>query len=327
MPSGTPTRIASPKPLSTRLSVATTLSMRPRSVKRTGTLRTTSIGLGSSTGDTARDSGVSPAVSAHQTATTTATPSTPRARRMSGGGSARSLRRSRNATCASLRFERIDLDLDAAVLREVVGVVGIGGPVPAASHGGELVRLERGKLAEERLLHGVGPPEGQLLHVGGGHRARSAHGGVGVALDDDPRRAELAGEFSRLLDHEGGVRIVELLDRLAVRRLLDLLVQLVRVGVELDDDRLGEDLVPLGLQGRGRGGHELHLVFVLLVGIERLGAELLDDREVHHLVERHRVAGRAADLAVEEIGGVPGPLEIRRIVLVEEELAVLGIVG
>ena len=56
------------------------------------------------------------------------------------------------------------------------------------------------------------------------------------------------------------------------------------------------------------------------------GAELLDHGEVHHLIER-RLLGDRADLLVEEVRGVPGALEVRRVVLVQEEVAVLGVVG
>ena len=43
------------------------------------------------------------------------------------------------------------------------------------------------------------------------------HRAVGVALDDDPRGAELAGELGDLFEHVLDVRVVQLLDRLAVR--------------------------------------------------------------------------------------------------------------
>ena len=89
MPNGTPMRIASPKPLRTRLSVAAVLSISDRSEKSVGMLRSTSTGLGTSTGEITRDSGVLPSVSSHQSNTTIPTPATPSPRRTIGGGSAR----------------------------------------------------------------------------------------------------------------------------------------------------------------------------------------------------------------------------------------------
>ena len=54
-----------------------------------GMLRNTSPGLGTSTGEIRRDSGVLPSVSSHQRRTTIPTPATPSPRRTIGGGSAR----------------------------------------------------------------------------------------------------------------------------------------------------------------------------------------------------------------------------------------------
>ena len=120
--------------------------------------------------------------------------------------------------------------------------------------------------------------------------------------------------------------IVELLDVLGVHRPRDLLVEVPRVGEEMDHDRLGEDLVLLALDRAGRRRRELDVVLVLLGRVLRLAGELLDDGEIHHLVERRLLRDRA-DLLVEEVGGVPGALEVGRVVLIEEELAVLGVVG
>ena len=58
MPSGTPIRIASPNPVSTRRSVAMMLSSRPRSFHRGPKLRATSSGDGRITGEIRRCSGV-----------------------------------------------------------------------------------------------------------------------------------------------------------------------------------------------------------------------------------------------------------------------------
>ena len=46
----------------------------------------------------------------------------------------------------------------------------------------------------------------------------ASHRAVGVPFDHDPRRAVLAGQLADFLDDEADVRIVELLDVLAVDR-------------------------------------------------------------------------------------------------------------
>jgi hypothetical protein len=69
--------------------------MSARSVNSVGMLRSTSPGLGSTTGDTIRVSGVAPNVSAHQTRMASPTPTAPTARLMSGGGASRSVKRRR----------------------------------------------------------------------------------------------------------------------------------------------------------------------------------------------------------------------------------------
>src|SRR6185295_3166119 len=150
MPSGTPMRIARPKPLNTRLSVATVLSISPRSLKSTGTLRSTSPGLGSSTGEMTRVSALAPRVSTHQMKIRMRTPSAPKPRRNIGGGSLRRVIRSRN-DCAtmspdSLRLEGVNLDLDAPVLGGVSRVARIGGLVPSLPDRGELIGLQRWEL-------------------------------------------------------------------------------------------------------------------------------------------------------------------------------------
>src|SRR5215208_3549419 len=71
-----------------------------------------------------------------------------------------------------LRLERVDLDLHATVLRVVVRVARVGGPVPATPRSGELVRLERRELPHEGLLHCVRAPKRQLLHVSSGDATR-----------------------------------------------------------------------------------------------------------------------------------------------------------
>ena len=206
----------------------------------------------------------------------------------------------------------------------VLGIGGIGGTIPPQPSGRELIGLQGRKLAHDRLFHGVRAIERQLLHEALGHGA--AHRSVGVPLDDDARRAELPGELADLLDDEADVRIVELLQFLALRVARDLLVQVPRVREEVDDDGLGEDLVLLALNRSRARRREVDVVLVLLARVLRLAAELLDDREIHHLVER-RLLGDGVDFLVEEVRRAPRALEVGRAVLVEEEVAVLGVVG
>src|SRR5262245_2831232 len=92
MPNGTPTMIASPKPASTRRNVAAVLAMSARSLNNVGMLRNTSPGLGSTTGDTIRVSGVAPYVITNHTSTATPTPTAPSSRFTSGRCSARSVK-------------------------------------------------------------------------------------------------------------------------------------------------------------------------------------------------------------------------------------------
>jgi hypothetical protein len=79
----------------TRRSVAAVLATSARSVNSVGMLRSTSPGLGSTTGDTMRDSGVAPNVTAHQMNTAIPTPAIPTDRFTSGGGDSRSVNRRR----------------------------------------------------------------------------------------------------------------------------------------------------------------------------------------------------------------------------------------
>ena len=76
IPSGTPIRIARPKPRSTRFNVAAMLCTSARSLSRLVKLENTSNGLGSTTGDTSRVS-TAPSVTNHHTRTTSATPPAP----------------------------------------------------------------------------------------------------------------------------------------------------------------------------------------------------------------------------------------------------------
>ena len=90
MPIGTPTRIARPNPLSTRLSVAMMLATSARSFSSEGKLPITSRGLGRITGDTRRLSDPSPRVASHHRITSATTAPSPSSQRTFGGGETRS---------------------------------------------------------------------------------------------------------------------------------------------------------------------------------------------------------------------------------------------
>ena len=101
------------------------------------------------------------------------------------------------------------------------------------------------------------------------------HGSIGVPLDDDSRRAELAGEFSDLLDDEACIGIIELHHaRTPSMVLTTSLVQIPGVRVKVDDHRLGEDLFAFRLNAARGGGRELHVVLILLVGVLGLTTQL-----------------------------------------------------
>src|SRR2546427_1752991 len=117
MPTGTPTATASRKPTSTRRKVAAMLSSSARAVHKLGKLRNTSPGLGSTTGEMRRDSGVAPSVNAHHSSRHRPIAPRPTARATAGGGTARSANRGgrRVGTIGVLvgRLEGIHFDLDA----------------------------------------------------------------------------------------------------------------------------------------------------------------------------------------------------------------------
>ena len=94
----------------------------------------------------------------------------------------------------------------------------------------------------------------------------------------------------------------------------------------MNHDGLGEDLLALALDRCSRWPARTARRIRSSGWRIRLRAELLDHREVHHLIEIDLLDDRA-DALVEVIRGVPGALEIGRVVLVEEELAILGVVG
>lgn len=89
---------------------------------------------------------------------------------------------------------------------------------------------------------------------------------------------------------------------------------------------LVRNLVTFRLNAPGAGGSKLNVVLVFLVRVLGLGGKLLDDGKVHNLVERN-LLGDGANPPVEKICGIPGAFEVGRVVLIEEELSVLGVVG
>ena len=170
-----------------------------------------------------------------------------------------------------------------------------------------MIRLQRLELPQHGFLHGVRALQRQLLHGRGVDLP--LHRAVGVPLDHDARGAVLTGEPSDLVDDEIDVRVIQFFTILAVHVGDHLLAQVPRVGIEMDHDRLGEDLVALGLDGARGGRDELHLILVALVRVPRLAAQLLDDREIHHLVEGH-LRRHHPDAPIEEVRRIPGALEV-----------------
>ena len=148
-----------------------------------------------------------------------------------------------------------------------------------------------------------------------------------MSLDHDSSVAKLLGERSHLVEHEIYGRVIWLLDLPAVDPPHDPLAEVPTVGKEVNHHRVGEDLLVLGPNLRERLRRQRLGVFVLRLGILRLRPELLDHREVHHLVERHRRVRDRADAAVEIVRLLPDPLEVGRVIPVDEELIVLGPVG
>ena len=92
----------------------------------------------------------------------------------------------------------------------------------------------------------------------------------------------------------------------------------------MNDDGVGEDLIVLGADVGEPLRRQRLRVLVAGLGILRLGPELLDDREIHHLIEGDGRIGDRPDPAVEVIGLLPDPLEVGRVVAIDEELVVLG---
>jgi hypothetical protein len=89
-PSGTPTTMASPKPIRTRRIEAAMLAIRLRSLSSAGKLVTTSTGLGSTAGDTIRSSATLPEVTNHHSSSTTPIVKTPASARRGCGVTCRS---------------------------------------------------------------------------------------------------------------------------------------------------------------------------------------------------------------------------------------------
>src|SRR5437867_1004707 len=122
MPSGTPTTMARAKPPSTRRSVAAMLSSSARSLHRVGKLRSTSPGLGRTTGEMSRDSGAAPDVNAHQSSKQRPMAPIPTARPTAGDGAARKVKSDGRWGVLVSGFKRIHLHFHAPVLGVVRGI-------------------------------------------------------------------------------------------------------------------------------------------------------------------------------------------------------------
>ncbi len=143
-----------------------------------------------------------------------------------------------------------------------------------------------------------------------------------MADDGDAGVAELTGQLGGALQHGVDVRVIQGAGLGVAHVVAGRLAQVGRVRIELDLQRGRDDRGfrrDLGVGGRGEGGGGLVLVFLEAP----FGGQLLDDREVGHLIEADRAADQA-QLAVDRGDRVPGPLEVGGAVGVEEELAVLG---
>ena len=145
-----------------------------------------------------------------------------------------------------------------------------------------------------------------------------------MPLDHDSSVPKLLGEHAHLVEHEIHGRVIRLLDLPAVDPPHDPLAEIPAVGEEVDHHGVGENLLVLGPDLRERLRRQRLGVFVLCLGILRLRPELLDHREVHHLIERYGGIRDRADATVEIVGLLPDPLEVGRVVSVDEELVVLG---
>ena len=174
------------------------------------------------------------------------------------------------------------------------------------------------------MLHGVGSVLRQPFHHFVGDFA--AHRTVGMPFDDDAGVAELTGQLGDFLDDKLGLWVVVDFKRLAVLILGHLLEDLKAIGIEVDHDGVGEDLFGPAHFGR-RLGNELHDRLIRLRAVLLVLPQLVDDREIHDLIERHGLVLDLPNRAIEVIGLVPDPREVGRVVLVLEELMVLGPVG
>ena len=146
-----------------------------------------------------------------------------------------------------------------------------------------------------------------------------------MSFDYDPGSAILSGQLPDFLHHEVDIGIVAFLFGLAVDGFRHNLREVPGIRIEVDDYRLGQDLRTLGLDRTRTGGSELNLVIIGLIGVLGLCRELLNDREVHHLVERD-LAPDHTDPAIQKVGGVVGPLKVSGVVAVQEEAAILGVI-
>ena len=149
-------------------------------------------------------------------------------------------RRSCPGLTLMLLLGREDLDLDAAVLGVVVGVGRVGRAVPADAS--TLNRLGSSSLyfwTRASLTALARFSDSSLTSVGGTWPFIEPSVCPSMMIRAAPNcPASLAISSSTQVD----VRIVQLLDVLAVHLPGDLLVQVPAVGKEVDDDRVGQDL-------------------------------------------------------------------------------------
>ena len=206
------------------------------------------------------------------------------------------------------------------MVQRIGGVRRLG---PAEAFDVEFVGVQF-ELLDQSFFHGVGSVERQFFR----HRLRdfALHRTVGVPINDDPGVAELTGQLGDFLDDEFGLRVVFDFQRFAVLILGDLLKDLPAIRVEVNDDGVGENLFGPA-HFAGRLGDELHDRLVLLRAIFLILAQLVDDGEVHDLLERHRLILDLPNRAIEVIRLIPDSGEVGGVVLVLEELMVLGPVG
>src|SRR5690606_24510387 len=102
-----------------------------------------------------------------------------------------------------------------------------------------------------------------------------------------------------------------------------LFVEVPTIGKEMDHHCVGENFLFASDLTR-RAGRERDGVLVFLGAVFLLLAQLLDNREVDHLVEGDFLVADRADAPVEGVGLIPNPLEVGWVVAIEKKLVMLG---